>query len=287
MNTGILYITHALNGLLMVAMPIGLGLYLTRKLSLSWRLFWIGGAVFILSQVGHIPFNVVISLLFQRGVLPAPTLEWRLPFNAIFLGISAGLFEEGARYLMYRYWTKEARWWGQGVLLGAGHGGAEAIILGVLVILTYLNMVAYQSAGLPGLSPAVAAAVQQYWSAAWPMTLLGAVERLFTLPAHMALSALVLQTFIRRQPRWLGLAIVWHALMDGLVVVMIGQGYGPYVIEAVIGISALINLGIIFALRQPRPKPTEEPESVTLSLPSFVPLDVAETPENLDKSRFQ
>ncbi len=137
MNTGILYITHALNGLLMVAMPIGLGLYLTRKLSLSWRLFWIGGTVFILSQVGHIPFNIVISLLFQRGVLPAPTLEWRLPFNAIFLGLSAGLFEEGARYLMYRYWTKEARWWGQGVLLGAGHGGAEAIILGVLVILTY------------------------------------------------------------------------------------------------------------------------------------------------------
>ncbi len=117
--------------------------------------------------------------------------------------------------------------------------------------------------------------------------MLGAVERLFSIPAQIALSALVLQTFIRRQLRWLGLAIVWHALMDGLVVVMIGQGYGPYVIEAVIGISALINLGIIFALRQPRPKPTEEPESVTLSLPSFVPLDVAETPENLDKSRFQ
>jgi uncharacterized membrane protein YhfC len=117
-----------------IALPIGLGIFLTRRLRLGWRLFWIGGAVFVFSQIGHIPFNALVGLLFQRGVLPVPPPEWILPFNAVFGGLSAGIFEEVARHLMYRFWVKEARWWGEGVLLGAGHAGAEAIILGGLVL---------------------------------------------------------------------------------------------------------------------------------------------------------
>jgi uncharacterized membrane protein YhfC len=48
------FIAHLLNGLLMILLPIGLGIYLTRKLSLGWRLWWIGAGTFVLSQVGHI-----------------------------------------------------------------------------------------------------------------------------------------------------------------------------------------------------------------------------------------
>ena len=48
---------HFLNGLLMILMPIGLGLWLEKRLRLGWRLWWIGAATFVLSQVGHIPFN--------------------------------------------------------------------------------------------------------------------------------------------------------------------------------------------------------------------------------------
>ncbi|MFQ5921279.1 MAG: hypothetical protein ACE5M4_00405 [Anaerolineales bacterium] len=57
-----------LNGLLMIAIPIALGIYLVRRTGQCWRLFLVGGALFIGSQVLHIPFNLVV---------PNPILEQR------------------------------------------------------------------------------------------------------------------------------------------------------------------------------------------------------------------
>ena len=56
----LLTITHFLNWLLMIAMPILLGIYLTEKFHLGWRLWLIGAATFVISQVFHIPFNTYI-----------------------------------------------------------------------------------------------------------------------------------------------------------------------------------------------------------------------------------
>ncbi len=120
----ILFFTHLLNGLLMIAMPVGLAFYLTRKFKLDWRLWWIGAAVFVLSQVGHIPFNALVGPLFnQSAIVAMPVASQRL-ISAVFLGLSAGLFEELFRYGMFRWWAKDARSWRKGVLTGAGHGGA-------------------------------------------------------------------------------------------------------------------------------------------------------------------
>lgn len=201
----LLLITHLLNGLLMVGLPVGLGFYLTRRFRLGWRLWWIGAATFILSQVGHLPFNWIFTRLFAMGTLPTPPVEWRLLFNATFLGLSAGLFEELARAAVYRWWADDARSWRKGVLLGAGHGGIEAIVLGVLVLTTLVNMLILRGPDAARLVPPeqmalVQQQVGEYWSAPWGLTLLGAVERSFTLIVHIALSVLVLQAFTRRQP---------------------------------------------------------------------------------------
>ena len=80
MNT-ILIFTYPLAILLVLVLIIGLGVYLTRKFKLGWRLFWIGGALFILSQVLHIPFNIAIDRLFDRGILPLPPEEFQLIFS--------------------------------------------------------------------------------------------------------------------------------------------------------------------------------------------------------------
>lgn len=72
MSINPLYLTHALNALLMIALPVALGIFLTRRFHLGWRLFFIGAATFILSQVGHIPFNLLVGSLYQRGVFPIP-----------------------------------------------------------------------------------------------------------------------------------------------------------------------------------------------------------------------
>jgi hypothetical protein len=88
----ILVSTHFLNGLLMILIPIGLGIFLTHHFKLGWRLWWIGGVTFILSQLGHIPFNIALTALFKGGNLPVLPEDFTLVFNAIILGLSAAIW---------------------------------------------------------------------------------------------------------------------------------------------------------------------------------------------------
>jgi uncharacterized membrane protein YhfC len=291
----ILVLTHLLNGLLMVVMPLGLGIFLTRRFGLGWRIWLIGAATFILSQVGHIPFNQGLTLLFQRGTLPSPPPEWRLPFNALILGLSAGLWEELARYSAFRWWAKDARTWRKGVLMGAGHGGAEAIILGALVLYSFAQLLALRGQDLTSLlgNRLTAAQIQAlqtqlntYWSAPWTATILGAVERAFTIPVQIALSAIVLQAFIRNQFRWVWLAIGWHALVD-TVSVLASNRIGIYWTEAVIGLTALISVAFLFALRRPEPEAEASSESPPSKIKTAEDLqEMAWTEKDLDDSRY-
>jgi len=288
----VLYVTYLLNGLLMVALPIGLGIILNRKFNLGWRLWWIGAGGFVLSQIGHLPFNALLTLLFERGALPSPPPTWQLPFNAIILGFSAGFWEELTRYAVYRWWAKEARTWRRGLLLGAGHGGIEAILLGVLVLVGYFYMMAMRNMDLSRMLPSdqIALAQEQiraYWSVHWYDSLLGALERAFALPIQISFSVLVLQTFTRGQKRWLWMAVFWHALVDALAVFAL-RTWGMYMAEALVGLSCLISLGIIFILRQPEPPQSTQAETLLppTPIPLIKPQPIEETLENLDETRY-
>lgn len=296
----LLIFTFPLSALLIFGMAAGLGVFLTRKFGLGWRLYGIGAATFLLSQAGHIPFNISLTLLFRRGILQAPPAEWSLAFNAVVLGLSAGLWEELARYAVYRYWAKDGRSWGRGLLLGAGHGGSEAILIGGLILLTYVNMLVLQDSDLSlALSPEQGAALQNqvtgYWSTAWPASLMGAAERATTLVAHLAFSVLILQAFLRRQLRWVWVAVGWHALLDALAVYLAGTwGLAPpgvYRIEAVFGLLAVANLAIIFRLRSPEPVPEDAlPEAQLPLLATKTAIDlhrIDSTVEGLEHTRYR
>ena len=309
----ILYLTYPLSALAILSLALGTGVLLTRGFRLGWRLYWIGAATFIASQALHIPFNLGLGALIASGRLPIPPAAWRLVFNALVLGLSAGLFEELARYATYRWWAREARSWGRGLLLGAGHAGIEAVLTAGLILWAYLNMLALRGGSLPGgLSPEQAgqlqAQVQAYWSVVWYDSLLGAAERLMVLPVHLALSILVLQVFTRRQDfqrrqvfrlrqvlrpsqgGWLLLAIGWHTLLDAAAVFFAGSA-GIYAAEAAIAVIAVLSLAILLALR--RPEPAALP-AAAVSLPPALPAETAlaglpsleETTERLDQTRY-
>ena len=291
----LLTVTHFLNGFIMIALPIGLGIFLVSKFRLSWKLWLIGGATFIVSQIFHLPFNsYVLNPIIGsiQNSLPAPAGSLA---GALMLGLSAGVFEECARYGMFRWWLQDKRSWRVSVLAGAGHGGVEAIILGGLVLYVFINLVALRHADLSkmNLTPDQLTAAQQqiqaYWGLHWYDTLLGAVERIFTIPFHIMASVLVVQVFTRRpgqqQLGWLGLAILLHTIMDASSVFLI-QYWSAYAVEAMLGGLAIVDIFIIFALRQPEP---EEPgETPTPKLPPvFAPEPVQETSDNLDNTRYQ
>lgn len=287
-----LYITHPLNGLLMLAIPIGLGIFLTRRFQLSWKLWWIGASTFVFSQVGHIPFNLGLNYLFKHDYLPTPPQSWSLTFNAIVLGLSAGLWEEFFRYFTYRWWAKDARTWRTAILLGAGHGGVEAIFLGTIVIIAFFQMLALQGVDPSTIAPPeqvnlIETLIAQYWSIPWYSSLLGAVERVFTLPTHIALSVLVWQVFRRSQSRWLWLALGWHAFVNAAALVA-AQIWGAVQAEAVLGVIALIDIAIIFALRAPEPETTQPLPQAPPHSSQAEPFlkEIEETPEKLDQTRY-
>lgn len=289
--SSILVITYPLSSALIIFFALGLGFYLTRKFQLGWRLYWIGASIFIISQVFHIPFNIGLTYLFRIGLLPSPPESWQPIFNAVILGLSAGIFEEVARYAGYRWWAKDARSWSKGLLYGAGHGGMEAILIGGLILYTYYQMFALRGLDLSAIIPVeqldvVQAQVAAYWSVAWYDSFLSTLERLLTLPVQICLSIIVLQTFTRKRAIWLMIAILWHAFIDAVVVFAAGTR-GVYAAEASIALFAVISVIIIFILRQAEPEPIMEPTSNLPDLDISLSLKTPdETPEEIENSRY-
>lgn len=292
------FISHLLNGLVMLLLPLIVGWLLTRRFNLGWRLWWIGAATFVISQIGHLPFNQVLNLLFMQGILPTPGGPWELPVSALMAGLSAGLFEELARYASYRWWIKEARLWKEGLLFGAGHGGAEAILLGALVLVNFFGMVAARQADINQLVPAEQIPLAQeqlaiYWGSPWYDNLLGALERALTLPFHMAAALLVLQVFRRKQLHWLWMAVLWHALLNAAAL-MVFDLAGPYLAELVIGCFALINVLLIFVLKGAEVEESlavqaapSSPPDAPLRSPRTVLDEIPLNTDRLDESRYE
>jgi uncharacterized membrane protein YhfC len=266
----ILLLAHLLNALLMIAMPVGLAIYLTRTWKLGWRLWFIGAATFVLSQVAHLPFLWLSSLILNGPLLinlflsmPPASL---IIFNGIFVGLAAGLFEELFRYGMFRWWAKDARSWRTGILTGAGHGGVEALITGVLALYSFLQLVGYRNIDLPSpisaaQLPAAEAQVTAYWSTAWVDAFLPSFERLSAMILQISLAVLVLQTFVRKQWFWVWLAVLYHTLIDFFTVPAAAGYFSKYGAEAIVGGFAVLSLFIIFSLRRPEPEASAQPKA--------------------------
>jgi len=285
--------------LLMIAMPLALGAYLIRRSRSGWGLFLVGAVNFIGSQILHIPFNAYVlnPLLASAGFGAETGPGLTLALAALLLGLSAGVFEEGARWLAYRFWIRKARTWPQGLVFGSGHGGAEAVILGLLALATLLQLVVLRGQDLASLVPAeqLAAAqvqVEAYWSLPGWTFFLAAVERASSLVVQITLAVIVLQSFLRpRGGLWLLAAIGWHMLVDAVAVyagfttgLYGGSVTGTVITEAIIVCMAGISLVILLKL-----KPKAELESVPPPAPPphAGPLPgAAESQARLDASRF-
>ena len=248
---------YIINFIGMILSPILAWIYFLHRLKLSWKLVLAGGLAFIASQIPHVPLTLTLSPLLQ---------SWGPIAYAVVLGLLAGVFEETARYILFRFILKKSRTWNEGVLVGLGHGGTEALILGIFAALAFVNMLVYKNTDLVAV-PSIPAnqlelAKQQvaaYWSAPVYVALLGMVERVFAVCLHVALSVMVLYSIAGSKPIWFWIALLWHALIDGLAVFLGQRGLNVLALEGIIGILALISLWIVFVLRPVFPQQIMEP----------------------------
>lgn len=280
-----------LNPLLMIALPVALGIFLARRLKVGWRLFGVGAATFIASQVFHIPFNRwLLEPALDRWGLDLGISGWGAVGAALLVGLSAGVFEETARYLVLRRWAASERTWRRGLMFGAGHGGVEALLVGALALLAFFQAVALRNADLSAVVPPeqldlARSQLEQYWSAPWTYSLLGAVERFGALGAHLGLAITVLLAVRRRNPLWLVLAIGGHAALNAGALLILPLG-GPFWTEAYVVGFGLLSLAWAIFQRRLDAAPADRQPPAAASEPPPSPVPLTPTSDKLEDSRY-
>ena len=253
-----LYFTYSLNIFLLFGIPIALGVFLVRKLYLEGRWWWIGAIVYVLSQIILQPLenyfiNPFLNNLSSSGSLPSIEV---LILGGLILGLSAGLSEELLRYGMFRWWTKDARSYESGLLLGAGQGGAASIILACLVFYNFVNMAWFHNKDLSLFVPAeqvqfLQTQITAFWSVPWYYTFREAIGQIFMLTIQISLAIMMLQTFIRKQWFWVTFAIGFHALVEASRVIVLNLS-NEYLVNIVLSVFAILSIITLLALRSPK-----------------------------------
>lgn len=233
-------LTWSLALVVMILGPIALGSWFWSRYRPNPRAYVLGAVVFLVAQL-VLRLPLVGRITQQLG----DSIAQGLPMYLYMVGMafSAGLFESVGRWAGYR-WLFPPRLpydWKHAVAYGIGHGGFEsAIFVGGMSLLNFLQgnaltaMTAEQvREQFSGETLAqVMDARQLFAGLAWHEPLLAAVERLATMPFHIAMSLLVLLVFTRKHIRWLFYAILLHGLID-LTAVLLNQAVGqtPWLVE--------------------------------------------------------
>ncbi len=242
-----------------IIFPLLVGYFIHRRFGVRWKIFLYGALVFLLSQlITRVPAVQVAQIFLAPALQSSQTL---LYVWFVVLALTAGLFEEVGRYLGYRFLVKDEKTWQAGLMFGAGHGGLESMVLvGGLALLGLINVLAlaltdFSAMNLPPEQLAqIDAARQQIAALEWWMPLLGAYERFITIFFQIALSILVLQTFLKNSWLWLVAAILLHALVD-LVTILLARQLSPLQIEGLLTLTLPLSFAIIYYFR---PKPASE-----------------------------
>lgn len=253
-NTTLLTISFIIAGTFNVVFPFFLGWWIIRKKQTNWKLFGIGVLTFIGSQVVHLPLVTGLTQAFRTGLIPHVPEAVAPYFNAVVLGLLAGLCEETARWIGYKILKKKGDSLGASLTLGAGHGGIEAIFVGGIVLVTLVSMMALRSTGT-GMLPADQAALAQqqldtYWSSAWYLPYVGAIERIGAVMLHISLSIMVWLGVSLRKPLWYWGAVLYHAFIDGVVVLMSTFAVNIWLIEVFVVGFALAGLLLMLRIGQ-------------------------------------
>src|SRR5665811_1016857 len=164
--------------ILEIGLPIVLAIIFRKKFKVSWAIFFIGLALFILSLI-RIPLNSYVSGLLKYYFMGTNLVL----VSILFPSFTAALFEEGFRTLgiglIIRNKTYE-----KGLMYGVGHGGGgESMILVGGSLLA--NFIIYKF--FPAF-PGIGALKTQFESISWFMPMVGAGERVLTIIVQIAFS---------------------------------------------------------------------------------------------------
>ena len=210
--------------LVSLVLPLAALAYFIYKKNRYYLPFLLGAATFAVFQIlTRIPLLGVLNnqVWFINLTAFYPII------HLAFLAVTAALFEELGRFAVMKLFMRRNQRWLDGISFGLGHGGFEAIML------VGINAVAVLIIG--GVAFGL---VEGQGGMFW-----GGVERLLTIPVHVAWSVMVLQSVVQKRYRYLYIALFTHALTDFGIVML--ASFTTLSVLAVEGVLAVFTLAAI------------------------------------------
>ncbi|HYE08596.1 MAG TPA: YhfC family glutamic-type intramembrane protease, partial [Patescibacteria group bacterium] len=195
-------------------LPAALVVYFYKRHKISLIAVLWGAIVFLVSQVAtRIPLLTILGK--QQWYME---MSSNIYLIALFLGLTAGLFEEVGRYIVMKFFMKKSLSWKSGIAFGIGHGGIEAMVIVGLTILNYLimsfmiNSGVFESMIAANLPQGVAEQIKSMLVDTPAINFLaGGFERIMTMIIQIAFSVIVLYSVKFKKPVYLLYAILLHA----------------------------------------------------------------------------
>jgi uncharacterized membrane protein YhfC len=230
-----------------VLIPIIALVYCRKKYGISLKIVGVGIVFFMgFSQILEKTLHVYV---FGN---PAATELLKNPFiYALYGGLTAGIFEELARFIAFFFLLKKYQEYKDGLAYGIGHGGIESVLIGLtagvqsLVFSFSINNGTFSKMieKVPQLS-----AVQDALLHTPPyFYLLGGVERIVAFIMQIALTMLVLYSVKHKKYMFVGLAVFLHAFVDFFAALYQRGQINLFVTE---GIMILFGIGAYILIRK-------------------------------------
>jgi uncharacterized membrane protein YhfC len=200
------------SGLLEIIIPLALGFYVTRRFGTRWKTWFVGALMFIVSMI-----RVLLNTYTSQLVLTVPISPLTYSLLIIIPSLTAGIFEETARYVGFKYLIKDHSY-EKGLTYGAGHGGIESILLVGVNVLSIGVVLLMSPEVLPPTQLDALLVTPVY------LPLVGLYERIMVMIAQIGFSIMVLESIRKKDVKYLVVVIGLHALLNYLAVSIVGYG---------------------------------------------------------------
>lgn len=245
--------------IVMIGAPIAAAVFVIRRFGRRGvdhlRIFLGGTISFLAAQA------LLIALAQAAGLLGSTAIPvtWNAIAGAAAFGLALGLCEGLALFAVLRLWLRDVRSWADGLLLGIGYSGSEAIFTGAVSGVWFMTMLSLRGGAPAGqeLNEAEKAeferAVSAYWNIPLESPLAAAAQQVFLLVVSIAVAALVMRVLLSGKLVYLPAAMALSALVRGAT--LYAANFGPLTSMTVAGVGAVVALLVTRALFLPTPEP--------------------------------
>jgi len=262
-------ISMIISAALSILVPIALIIILGIRKKLNWKAMLLGSGLFLL-------FVMILERLMHWAVLgpdPAASALYRNKWlYMLYAGFAAGIFEETARLLGFRFILRvsENESIDTGISYGLGHGGIESILIVGISTVTNISMAYMHNSGaLNSMYAALPEAERESLSEYIKLLvttppyefLMSGFERVVALVLQISMSLFVLKAVSQKKWQYFLFAILLHAGVDIIAVhYSLGMITNLFLLEGILAVIAVTFAAVAFRTYHGRVK--TQPENI-------------------------